>query len=165
MKTILTRMKQLVKNNNSSGQTLSYVKFVEVVHPEVAMLEISKSLFPSIFISPGKTKESWEASQRKVAEHRIYAYLTMMYNQRELNIIGDSTRPQGQGLLDFENDFMTVFRGHRLSIAGQNYLDKPLDIDEIDRSPMPLQDGYIVTSRITMRCTHLFIQPTLPGDI
>jgi hypothetical protein len=119
MKTILTRMKTLVTNNKSQGQTLSYVKNVEICHPEISMLELSESLFPSVFLIPGPTRESWEASQIKLAEHQVIAFLVLQYNQREQNVIGDETRPQGKGILDFENDFMTVFRGHRLAISGE----------------------------------------------
>lgn len=165
MKTILSRLKTLVKDNNSPGQTLSYVKFIEIIHPEIALLEISLSVMPSIFLAPGATVETWETTQRKKAEHRIMAYLVMRYNQRELNIIGDSTRPQGQGILDFENDFMTVVRGHRLAVDGNLYLDKPLDIEDIDRAPMELADGFIITSKMTLYCTRLFTQSSLPGNI
>lgn len=166
MKTILTRMKTVVGNNNSNGQTLSYVKDVEIIHPEIAMIEISQSKFPSVFLAPARTNEAWEASQIKRAEHRIMVYLTMQYNQRELNIIGDETRgSNGKGILDFENDFLTVFRGHRLAISGNNYLDKPLDVEDIDREPIQLEDGFIITSRITLFATRLFTQVTLPGNI
>lgn len=164
MKTILTRMKTLVQNNFSSGQTLSDIKFVEIAHPEVALLEFSNSVLPSIFLAPGPTKESWETTQRKLAEHRVYAYIVLHYNQRELNIIGDSAR-NINGILDIENNFLEVFRGHRLAVDGTNYLDKPLDIEDIDRNPFPVEDGFIITSKIIMLCTRIFLQTSLPGNI
>lgn len=165
MKTILTRMKTLVTNNKSDGQTLSYVKYVEVIHPEIGLLEMSQSLFPCIFLAPGLSRETWEASQTKLIEHEVMAYLVMRYNQREQSVIGDATRPQGKGILDLENDFMTVFRGHRLAVDGNQYLDKPLEIAGIDRAPMELSDGFVLSSKITMSCTRLFQQVTLPGNI
>ena len=167
MKTILTRMKTLVENNNQPGQTLEYVKLVEVIHPEIGIIDINQSVMPSIFLAPGRTVESWEASQRKKAEHRIQASLVMYYTQRELNIIGDATRGlNGKGLLDFENDFMTVFRGHRLAVDGVEYLDKPLDIEDIDRYPTQVDDNvFLVTSKITLYATRLFLQINLPENI
>lgn len=168
MKTILTRMKTLVKNNNSPGQGLEYVKFVEVMHPEVFNVnDVSGSLLPSIFIAPGLTSEAWEATLKKVAVHRVFAYLTIKYNQRELNVIGDESRGlNGKGMLDFENDFLTVIRGHRLSVDGVEYLDKPIDVEEIDRNPIQIDDNvFVLVSRITLLCTRLFNQVTLPGNI
>ena len=167
MKTILTRMKTLVRENNSAGQTLEYVKHVEVIHPEISIIDINQSVTPSIFLAPGRTIESWEASQRKIAEHRVVASLMMYYTQRELNMIGDESRGlNGKGLFDFENDFMTIFRGHRLAVDGVNYLDKPLEIEDIDRFPTEVDENvFVITSRITLFCTRLFFQETLPGNI
>lgn len=167
MKTILTRMKTLVKDNNSAGQTLAYVKLVEVIHPEIAIIDVNQSVMPSVFLAPGRTVESWEASQRKKAEHRVSVSLMMLYTQRELNMIGDESRGQnGKGLFDFENDILTVFRGHRLAVSGNNYLDKPLEVEDIDRYPTQIDDNvFVITSKITFLCTRLFPQTTLPGDI
>lgn len=167
MKTILTRMKTLVKDNSQPGQTLQYVKLVEVVHPEIAVLDINQSVTPSVFLAPGRTIESWEASQKKLAEHRVIAYLVLYYTQRELNIIGDETRGlNGKGMLDFENDFLSIVRGHRLAVSGNNYLDKPLDVEDIDRYPSQIDENvFLITSKITLYATRLFTQATLPGDI
>lgn len=168
MKTILSRMKQLVRNKMVAGQTLEYVKFAEVVHPEVYQInDVSLSVLPSVFFAPGLTSEAWEATLKKVATHRVYAYLTMRYAQRELNVIGDETRGlNGKGMLDFENDFLSVFRGHRLSVEGVEYLDKPLDVEEIDRNPVEVQENvFVLVSRITFLATRLFNQIELPGNI
>jgi hypothetical protein len=167
MKTILTRMKTVVQDNMAAGQTLAYVKLAEAIHPEIAVIDINQSMCPGIFFAPGPTAETWVASQRKEAVHRVDAYLVMYYTQRELNIIGDATRGQnGKGLLDFENDFLTVFRGHRLSLNGELYLDKPMDVEEIDRYPSQIDENvFLITSKIRLLCTRLFTQATLPGDI
>lgn len=160
-------MKTVVLNNKNSGQTLAYVKHVEVIHPEIAVIDINQSVCPSIYFAPGSTTESWEASQKKLAEHRIYAYLVMYYTQRELNVIGDESRGlNGKGLLDLENDFLTVFRGHRLAVDGNNYLDKPLDVEDIDRAPNQIDDNvFLITSKITLFASRLFTQQNLPGNI
>lgn len=166
MKTILTRMKTLVQHNNSPSGTLSYVKHVEVCHPEIALLSVSRSMFPSVFLIPVGTSETWEASQRKIQEHQVQAYLMMEYNQRELSIIGDSTRAQGTGILDFVNNFMSVFRDHRLAKDGVNYLDKPIEITGVDYAREDLsEDAFLIVASIAMTCTRLFIQTTLPGDV
>ena len=166
MKTILTRMKTLVQNNQGSSQTLSYVKFVEICHPDISLLKISKSLLPSIFLIPVDTSEDWQASQEKIQVNSVQAFLIMEYNQRELSIIGDSTRPQGKGILDFVQDFLTVFRDHRLSVDGTVYLDKPLEVLSVDYSRENLsENAFLIVAAISMRCTRLFLQTILPGNI
>ena len=166
MKTIVTRMKTLVNNNRGEGGTLSYVKHVEIVHPQIALLNISKSLLPSILITPINTNEMWDATQRRIEEHSVRAYLMMMYNQRELSIIGDAARVQGKGILDFENDFASVFRGHRLAVDGTNYLAKPLDFSNIDYFDDNLsEDVFLLVAEITMLCTRIRMQTALPGNI
>lgn len=165
MKTILTRMKTLVQDNQSG--TLSYVPYVEISHPELTLINISTSMLPSIFLVPVSTVEEWEASQRKIAKHIVKAFLIMEYNKRELNIIGDETRGRnGKGITDLVIDFLTVFRGHRLAVSGNNYLDKPLDVDNIDYfKDNWSEDAFLIVAEITMNCTRLFIQQTLPGDV
>ena len=164
MKTILTRMKTLVSDNMSG--TLFYVKHIEVCHPDIALLNISRTMFPSIFLVPVSTREDWEASQRKIAVNGVEAYLLMEYNQRELSVIGDTERSDGKGILDFVNDFLTVFRDHRLAVGGVNYLDKPLAIESINYYREDLtDDAYLIVASISMECTRLFTQTTLPGNI
>ena len=165
MKTILTRMKTLAQDNMASGQTLSYVKNVEIIHPELIFTNISRSIFPMICLTPGFSSEDWESSQRKVFTHQVFAYLLMQYNQRELSIIGDSTRPQGKGILDFDNDFLSIFRDHRLAVAGELYLDKPIEPISIDHIVEGIGDAFMLITKIEMKCTRLFLQATLPGDI
>ncbi len=160
-------MKTVVQDNDAVGQTLEYVKLVEAIHPDIAVIDINQSVLPGIFLAPGETSETWVASQRKQAEHRVMAYLVLYYTQRELNVIGDATRGlNGKGLLDFENDFLTIFRGHRLAVNDEVYLDKPMDVENIDRYPFQIDENvFLLISKITLLCTRLFTQATLPGNI
>ena len=96
MNTILPRLKTLIKNNMIDTGTLSYVKDVEVLHPELALSAISKADLPKVFFVPDSTEEAWAASQRKEAVHGVLAYLMILYVQRESSILGDSGRQGGQ---------------------------------------------------------------------
>lgn len=168
MKTVLSRMKTLVNNNKGSGQTLSYVKHVEVLHPEIAQTVINASVLPSIFLVPVGSSEEWDATLRKKATHSVRAHLIMSYHQRELSIMGDASRPdaQGKGILDFVSDFSDVFRGHRLAIGGEEYLAEPLDIVDIEYLPGELSDNvFMVVATVTMKCVRLFMQQSLPGNV
>ena len=166
MKTILDRMKTLVNNNKGEGGTLSYVQHVEIIHPDIALLNISRTMFPSIFLIPQSSREEWEASQRKMIQYEVTAYLVMEYNQRELSIMGDSSRADGRGILDFYNDFATVFRGHRLAVDDTNYLDKPLEFGNVDYVREDLsEDAFAIIAAITIQCTKLILQTSLPGNI
>ena len=169
MKTILTRMKTLVDNNNNSGGTLFYVQATEVVHPDLDDTVFSVARLPKIVFTPVSTSESWIASGRKEAINIVVAYLILRYHQRESSILGDSTRSggQGKGIIDFVTDFLTVFRGHRLSQSGGDpYLDKPLDITGIDYFAQNLgENGNFLVAGVTMECSRLFTQSSLPGDI
>lgn len=161
-------MKTVVQSNNSPGETLSYVKFTEVTPPSISLLNINRSVFPSIFFFPNSTSETWETTRKKVITHSVGAHLVMEYNQRELSIIGDSTRGSnfGKGILDFSEDFITVFRGHRLAVDGQEYLDKPLEIMNVDYFREEMSDeAFFIIATITMQCTRLFLQNELPGNI
>lgn len=159
-------MKSLVQNNSGSSQTLSYVRHVEICHPEIALIEISRTMFPSIFLIPVDTSETWQASQEKIQIHNVKAFLMLEYNQRELSIIGDSTRPQGVGILDFVRDFFTVFRDHRLAENYVNYLDKPLEITGVDYAREDLSDNaFLIVAEVSMTCTRLFLQTSLPGNV
>ena len=168
MKTILSRMKTLVENNKISGGTLAYVQDVEIVHPEIALTNITIASLPKILLVPVSTVETWIASMRKEAKNIVIAYLILLYRQRESSIIGDSTRPggQGKGIADFVADFETVFRGHRLSSGGTIYLDKPLDFTSIEYVTQEFGDeGYLIVSAITMECSRIFEQASLPGNV
>lgn len=171
MKTILSRMKTVVESNKNPGQTLFYVQHVEVVHPDVAKTFFSKPNLPGIFLVPVTSSEVWDKSQLKRSDNTVRAYLIMHYQTRELSILGDAARANdqnanGKGILDFVSDFAEVFRGHRLAVDGQNYLDKPLDIVDIEYGPAELsEDVYAIVATITMQCSYLFLQTTLPGNI
>ena len=166
MKLTVSRLKTLAQDNMGSSQTLSYVKYAEVTQLEAFLLDFSRTLLPSILLTPDGTEESWESTQRKVATHHVTATLMMEYNQRELGIIGDPSRPSGQGILDFVNDFLTVFRGTRLSVGGVNYLHKPLDIVKVKYFRGDMSDNvYLLVATIDILCVRLFTQASLPGDI
>lgn len=168
MKTILSRCKTLVRNNNGTGQTLSYVRDVEVVHPDLSITLISKASLPKILFTPVSTVERWVASGRKEALNVINAYLVLQYMQRESSIMGDETRPggQGKGIIDFVGDFLSVFRGQRFTTGGSPYLDKPMDVTNIDYAdPISIEDGYLLVAALTLECSRLFDQAALPGNI
>ena len=168
MKTILTRCKTLVLDNNTSGLTLEYVKSVEVVHPDLELNYITIASIPKILFHPLSTNEKWVATGRKEAIHLVMASLMVEYRQRETSIIGDTSRPsgQGKGIVDFVIDFLSVFRGHRLSTGGSPYLDRPLDIENIDYVAYQLtEDQHLLIAQVTMNCSRLFDQATLPGNI
>lgn len=168
MKTILTRMKTLVTDNMGSGQTLSYVQQVEIVHPEVDLLTINIQTLPKILIIPGRTNERWVASQQKEATHSVKAYLMILYNLREGSIMGDPSvgGASGVGIVDFVADFLTVFRGHRLASGGVNYLDKPLDISDAEYIMQQIaEDAHILVASITMQLSRLFLQTSLPTNV
>lgn len=165
-------MKTIIQDNGggSPGGTgsLSYVLHTEILHPDLGLTMISKASFPAIFFTPVNTREAWIASQEKEAINVVYAYLMIQYFQRESSIMGDPTRPagQGKGIIDFVNDFLTVFRGHRLAVAGANYLNKPLDIRNIDYIMTSHgENAKIIVAQINMECRHIFLQTTLPGNI
>lgn len=168
MNTILTRLKTLVTDNKNTSGTLSYIGSVEVTHPNLILTTVFKPSLPKVCIWPGKTVEAWAASQRKQATHQVSAYLIMMYLQRETSIIGDTSRAggQGKGITNFVDDFIGAVRGTRLAVAGENYLDRPLDISSATYSdPSYQDDGHILVARVDMTASRLFTQSTLPGDI
>lgn len=168
MKTILTRLKTLINDNNNSGGTLEYVKSFEVVHPELDLTVHSVSAFPRIVFVPISTVESWVGSQRKQAVNTVIAYLMLRYHTREANIIGDATRPggQGKGILDFVADYLSVVRGHRLAVDDNIYLDKPLDILNVEYIREDISESaHLLVAAVTMECSRLFTQQTLPGNV
>ena len=168
MKTILTRCKTLVLDNNRVGETLEYVRAAEIVHPDLELSLTTISSIPKIIFHPISTTERWVATGRKEAVHLVMASLILEYRQRESSIIGDATRPsgQGKGIVDFVVDFLSVFRGHRLSTGGSIYLDKPMDIENVDYVAYQLtEEAQLLVAQITLNCSRLFDQATLPGNI
>ena len=168
MKTILTRCKTLVSNNAVAGGTLQYVKDTEVIHPEIALTAITIASLPKICFVPVSTVEEWVASGRKQATNIVDAHLILMYHQRESSIMGDSSRPNGQGagIVDFVADFISVFRGTRFSTGGSEYLSKPLDINGVEYTVQDLEEtGQLLLATVTMECVKLLDQFTLPGNI
>lgn len=168
MKTILSRLKTLIENNNNSGGTLEYVRAVEVVHPDLDETVFSVAMLPKIVFTPQSTAEQWIASGKKEAVNTVLAYLILRYHQRESSIMGDSTRSggQGKGIVDFTLDFLSVVRGHRLSTGGSVYLDRPLDVTNVDYMAENLgENGNFLVAVITMLCARTFDQASLPGDI
>lgn len=159
-------MKTFANDNRVAGGTLSYVKYVEIIHPDVALTDIPRALFPAIFLTPIRSSETYETTLRKIISLQVKAYLVMQYNQRELSIIGDSTRPQGKGILDLVEDFLTVFRGTRLSVGGSLYLDKPMEISNVDYIiDQPQDNVFMLVAELTLDCSRLLLQTSLPGDI
>lgn len=160
-------MKTLVIDNSVAGGTLSYVRHVEAIHPDIGLTLISKASLPAIFLVPMNENESWVTTQKKHISLVVRAYLILSYNQRESSILGDATRgTQGAGILDFVNDFLTVFRSHRLSVGGVNYLDKPIEIRNITYLMDHMgENAHILIAEVTLDCSRLFTQQMLPGDV
>lgn len=168
MKTILSRLKDLINTQNNAGNTLDYVRSFEVVHPDLDLTVTSLATLPRIVFVPVSTSEDWVASQEKQAVNVVNAYLMLRYNQRESSIMGDSTRPggQGKGIVDFVADFMSVVRGHRLAVGGTNYLNKPLDVTGVEYVIETVgENAHILVAQITMLCQRVFLQTSLPGDV
>jgi len=168
MKTILQRCQTLVKDNSATGQTLSYVKNTEIVHPDLGMTNITGASIPKIIFTPMTTSERWVASGKKEALNIVVAYIILAYSERQSAIMGDPTRPsgQGKGIIDFANDFLTVFRGQRFSLAGVPYLDKPTDIKSVEYFKTNLSDQPdLLVAEIIMECPRLFVAVPLPGDV
>lgn len=168
MKTILNRCKTLVNDNNKPGQTLEYVRSAEIVHPDLELTLVTIASVPKILFNPISTSERWVATGRKEAQHRVMASLLLEYRQRETSIIGDPSRPsgQGKGIVDFVIDFLSIFRGQRLSTGGSPYLDKPMDIGNVDYVAYQLsEDAHFLIAQINLDCSRLFDQATLPGDV
>ena len=167
MKTVLTRIKTLVQDNLGGSNTLSYVVSAEIVHPQIDLSKQFVAGLPKVLITPGQTSESWIATQRKESKNTVTAYLLMMYHQRETGIIGDASRgTQGKGIVDFVEDFISVVRGHRLSVADEKYLDRPLDIlGVVYNEPIVVNNSHILLASVSMQCNFLFNQTSLPGNI
>ncbi len=168
MKTILSRLKTLIQNSSVSTGTLSYVQSVEIVHPTLPETFHSKAKFPKIIFTPESTVETWISTQEKESVNIVNAYILLIYNQREASIMGDTARPgvQGKGIIDILADFLSVVRGHRLSVAGTTYLNKPLDILNVQYMEEQTDDeSFFLVASIRMECRFLFLQTSLPGDI
>lgn len=168
MKTVLTRLKTLIQDNTGNGNTLSYVLSAEIVHPQIDLTKQFVTGMPKILLTPGKTMEVWVASQRKESKNTVTAYLLMMYHTRETGIIGDSSRGpnQGKGIVDLVEDFISVVRGHQLSVGGVKYLDRPIDIiNVIYNEPIVINNAHLLLASVSMQCNYLFNQATLPGNI
>lgn len=168
MKTILSRLKTLIENNKNAGETLEYVKSVEIIHPEIDLTVHSLAQFPRVTFVPVSTTEEWTASQTKQAVNIVNAYLMLRYFQRETSIMGDSSRPSGhgKGIIDFVADFLDVTRGHLLGTGGEHYLDKPLDIQNVDYVVETLgENTHLLIAQITMQCTRIFRQTTIETNV
>lgn len=167
MKTVLTRLKTLVQDNIVASATMQYVKSVEVVHPQVDLSKQFVSGMPKVLIAPGKTSEGWVATKKKESRNVVNAYMLMMYHTRETGIIGDPTRgDQGKGIVDFVEDFISVVRGHQLSLNGVKYLDRPLDIlGVVYNDPIVMNNGHLLLASVSMQCNYLFAQASLPGNV
>ena len=168
MKTTLARLKTMVDTANNAGGDLTYVKHVEIIHPEIGLTLVSKASLPAIFITPVGTVERWVASQEKEAVHTVALYCVMAYHQRESALMGDSTRPagQGKGIVDFAADVMGVVRGHRLAVDGTHWLTRPIDLTNVTYIVEQLgEHGHVQVAELTLEGGRVFLQTTLPGNV
>lgn len=164
MKTILQRCKTLVLDNPA----VLNVKNTEIVHPDLAMTNITGASLPKIVFTPINTTEKWVASGKKESVNMIAVYVILEYHMREASIMGDPNRPagQGKGIIDFTLDLVGVLRGQRFSSGGVPYLDKPTDVKSIDYFKMNLSDQpEMMVSEILIECSRLFVAVPLPGDV
>lgn len=151
-----------------SAMPLSYIQAVEIVHPTLPETFHSKAKFPKIIFTPEVTQEAWISTKEKESVNIVNAYVLYLYNAREASIMGDPNRAgvQGKGLIDILEDFLSVVRGHRLSVGGVAYLNKPLDIMNIQYMEEETDDNvFFIVASIRMECRFLFLQTSLPGDI
>lgn len=168
MKTVLSRLKTLIQNSSISTGTLNYVQSVEIVHPTLPETFHSKAKFPKIIFTPESTIENWISTQEKESINIVNAYILYTYIAREASIMGDTNRPgvQGKGIIDILEDFLSVVRGHRLSVAGTAYLSKPIDILNVQyMEEQTDDDSFFLVASIRLECRFLFLQTSLPGDI
>lgn len=164
MKTILQRCKTLVKDNPD----ILNVKNTEIVHPDLAMTNITGAALPKIVFTPINTTERWVASGKKEAINTIAVYVILEYHMREASIMGDPNRPggQGKGIIDFTLDLVSILRGQRFSLNGVLYLDKPTDIKSIDYFKTNLSDQpEMMVAEVIIECSRLFVAVPLPGDV
>lgn len=148
--------------------TILNVKNTEIVHPDLAMTNITGAALPKIVFTPISTSEKWIANGKKEAIDIIAVYMILEYHMREASIMGDPNRPlgQGKGIIDFTLDLVSVLRGQRFSVNGTPYLDKPTDIVSINYFKTNLSDQpEMMVSEIMMECRRLFVAVPLPGDV
>lgn len=147
------------------GNTLSYVLSAEIVHPQIDLSKQFVAGLPKILFTPSQTNELWAATQRKESRNVVTAYLLMIYHNRETGIIGSDAN-NVKGIVDFVEDFISVVRGHQLSVSGTKYLDRPLDVlGVVYDDPVVVNNAHILVASITMQCNFLFNQTSLPGNV
>lgn len=164
MKTILQRCKTLVKDNPD----ILNVKSTEIVHPDLAMTNITGASLPKIVFTPINTTERWVASGKKESINTIAVYVILEYHMREASIMGDPNRAagQGKGIIDYTLDLVGLIRGQRFSINGVLYLSKPTDIKSIDYFKTNLSEQpEMMVAEVIIECSRLFIAVPLPGDV
>lgn len=140
----------------------------EIIHPDIAMTNITGASLPKIVFTPLNTSERWVANGKKEAMNIVAAYVILAYAARESSIMGDPGRPagHGKGIMDYVSDFLNVFRGQRFSLAGVPYLDKPMDVRSVEYFKTNMSDQPdLIVAEIIMECPRLFVAVPLPGDV
>lgn len=150
-----------------AGDTLSYVKDVEVVHPDIILTSITQASMPKVCIYPEDASEKWVATKRKEEINLVAVYAILMYHTREVSIIGDAARGnQGKGILDFVEDLKGVLRGDRLSLAGTPYLSFPIEVESTEYAdPISHLNAHLIVAKLLIRCARMITVPALSGDI
>jgi len=151
-----------------AGDTLSYVKDVEVVHPEMVLTSITVASLPKVCIYPEDASEKWAATKRKEEINMVAVYAILMYHTREVSIIGDATRSgnAGKGILDFVEDLKGILRGDRLQLASVPYLSFPIEVESTEYAdPIVHLNAHLIVAKILLRCARMITVSDLSGDI
>lgn len=153
MKTICKQLKTALQADSS----LSNIKRFEIVAPKL-LPEIASSQVPFLGIAPVSTSETWVA-QRKQAVHTVDLYIVDFLQIQENAIIGDTVKP---GLLELVSSISDVVRGQRLTVDGNFYLAKPIEITGIDYMVTGYGDAtYLFVASMSLQCVRVF-NITLP---
>ena len=163
MKTTVSRIKSLVTSKMDSGDTLSYVKSVEVIHPDIVLTSLTIAGMPKVCVYPEESSEKWIATKRKEEVNMVGLYAILSFHTRETSIIGDATR---KGILDFVEDLKGVLRGDRLQLGGTPYLSFPIEVESTEfADPVAHQNAHLLVAKIMLRCARIITVTDLAGDI
>lgn len=150
------------------GESLSYVKSTEIIHPDVVLTSITIASMPKVCIYPEESSERWIATKRKEEINMVGVYAIIQYHIRENSLIGDSTRPggSGKGILDFVEDLKGILRGDRLQLGGTPYLSFPIEVESTEfADPVAHQNAHLLVAKILLRCARIITVSDLAGDI
>lgn len=147
MKTLLTRIKQLIAND--PPLVAMGVREVQICPPDT-LPDVSNTRVPWIGVAPLSTQEGWVA-QRKEVTHGVAIYSFTFVEEFEKTVIGDTASGK-PGLIEVVNALETALRNQLYS----GYLSKPTEINGIVYQVQQYGDGiYGFVATITLECVRL----------